>query len=127
RMAIGGFVASGAEDTGELDHLVAVARYDLDPKTNLAECAFVVHDDFQNQGIGTKLLHLLMDYARSRQIEGFTAQVLARNARMLHVFGRWCSPMTSRLHEGCYELTFRFNEIDKARRQEQRADTPTPR
>lgn len=121
RMAIGAFVAPGDAHGSDLDRLIGVARYDLDPGTNLAECAFVIHDDFQGQGLGTKLLHELMRYARSRRIDGFTAQVLARNVRMMRVFARSCSPMTSRLVDGNYELSFRFKQIDKARRQEARA------
>ena len=35
--------------------LIGVGRYDLDRTTNMAECAFTVHDDFQNQGIGSRL------------------------------------------------------------------------
>lgn len=120
RMAIGAFVAPGEARGSDLDRLIGVARYDLDPGTNLAECAFVIHDDFQGQGLGTQLLLKLMRYARSRQIDGFTAQVLARNVRMMRVFAKSCSPMTSRLVEGNYELSFRFSQIDKARRQEAR-------
>jgi len=127
RMAIGAFVAPSDAHGSDLDRLIAVARYDLDPATNLAESAFVVHDEFQGQGLGTQLLQLLqllMRFARSRQIDGFTAQVLARNTRMMHVFARSCSPMTSRLVDGNYEISFRFNQIDKARRQKARATTP---
>ena len=129
RMAIGGFVARPGDEQGDLDRLIAVARYDGDPATNLAECAFVVHDEFQQQGIGAQLLQLLMRYARSQRIEGFTAQVLARNSRMMHLFARWCSPMTSRLVDGNYEVEFRFSQIDKRRRQHARvvaASKPAP-
>ena len=35
----------------------------------------------------------VMRYARARRIDGFVAQVLARNTRMMHLFARWCSPM----------------------------------
>ena len=120
RMALGAFVAPSDARGSDLDRLIGIARYDLDPSTNLAECAFVIHDDFQGQGLGTQLLLKLMRYARSRQIDGFTAQVLARNVRMMRVFAKSCSPMTSRLVDGNYELAFRFSQIDKARRQEAR-------
>jgi acyl-CoA hydrolase/RimJ/RimL family protein N-acetyltransferase len=120
RMAIGAFVAPGEQRGSDLDRLIGIARYDLEPSTNLAECAFVIHDDFQGQGLGTQLLQKLMRYARARQIDGFTAQVLARNVRMMRVFAKSCSPMTSRLVDGNYELSFRFSQIDKARRQEAR-------
>jgi acyl-CoA hydrolase/RimJ/RimL family protein N-acetyltransferase len=123
RMAIGGFVARPHDPQGELDRLIAVARYDLDPATNLAECAFVVDDELQGQGIGTQLLQLLVKHARRQRIQGFTAQVLARNARMMHLFARWCSPLTSRLVDGNYEIEFRFDQIERARR---RRSDPTP-
>jgi hypothetical protein len=70
-----------------------------------------------------------MDYARERHIEGFTAQVLARNAAMMRVFSKWCSPMQATLSGGVYELSIRFSEIDKARRQDRRkrsANQPAP-
>jgi acyl-CoA hydrolase/RimJ/RimL family protein N-acetyltransferase len=118
RMALGGFIARPHEDSGELDHLIAVGRYDLDPATNLAECAFVVHDELQGQGIGGQLLQLLIRHARRHRIAGFTAQVLARNTRMMHLFARLCSPLTSRLVDGNYEIAFRFDQIDRRRRRE---------
>lgn len=121
RMAIGAFVAPSDTHGSDLDRLIGIARYDLDPSTSLAECAFVIHDDFQGQGLGTQLLQKLIRFARTRQIDGFTAQVLARNVRMMRVFAKSCSPMTSRLADGNYELEFRFSQIDKARRQEARA------
>lgn len=118
RMAIGAFVArAGGETLDEFDQLIGVGRYDLDPATNFAECAFVVDDGYQNQGLGTAFLRQLMRIARSKRIEGFTAQVLARNAVMLRVFSRWCSPLTSTLEGGVYLLKCRFADIDRARRQ----------
>jgi GNAT superfamily N-acetyltransferase len=108
RMAIGAFLLNGADEGA----LIGVARYDLDPATGLAEAAFVVHDDYQLQGLGTILLRHLMRVARRREIAGFTAQVLARNGRMMHLFSRWCSPLRSKLSDGTYTLSFRFADID---------------
>jgi acyl-CoA hydrolase/GNAT superfamily N-acetyltransferase len=117
RMAIGGFLASGpAEVDDDFDQLVAVARYDLDPATNFAECAFVVHDDLQNQGLGTVLLQRLMKVARSRHIDGFTALVNAGNARMMHLFARHASPLESTLEDGQYTVSFRFADVERERR-----------
>lgn len=114
RMAIGVFVSRDGDAADEFDELIGVARYDVDPATNFAECAFTVHDDFQNQGVGTALLRRIIQAARERHIEGFTAQVLASNGRMLHVFTRWCSPLESRLEDGVYTVRFRFADVDKA-------------
>jgi acyl-CoA hydrolase/GNAT superfamily N-acetyltransferase len=125
RMAIGAFLV-GQPDTapGDEDTLIGVGRYDLDRATNLAECAFTVHDEFQNSGIGAVLLRMLMRFARRRHIEGFTAQVLTRNSRMLHLFQKWCSPIRTSITDGAYEISFRFADIDKARRKRGREKTP---
>jgi RimJ/RimL family protein N-acetyltransferase len=68
------------------DQLVAVARYDRLPETNVAEVAFVVGDAFQHQGIGTVLLRQLAQAARGQGITTFIAQTLVDNRDMLHVF-----------------------------------------
>jgi len=117
RMAIGAFLPR-SEDTapGDEDFLVGVGRYDLDRTTNFAECAFTVHDDFQDQGIGGRLLRMLVRYAAGRNIDGFDAQVLARNSRMLHVFRKWCSPLTTRIEDGTYEISFRFADLPRSHR-----------
>jgi acyl-CoA hydrolase/GNAT superfamily N-acetyltransferase len=122
RMAIGAFLVGEQETAiGDETLLIGVGRYDLDRATNFAECAFTVHDDYQGHGIGGTLLRLLVRFARRRHIEGFTAQVLARNSRMLHVFQKCCSPLTTTISDGTYEVRFRFADIDKARRKRGRA------
>jgi RimJ/RimL family protein N-acetyltransferase len=70
------------------DDILAVGSYYLDPKTNLAEVAFVVHDKWQNLGIGTFLLRYLMRIARRNGIRGFTAEVLVENKAMQAVFNK---------------------------------------
>jgi GNAT superfamily N-acetyltransferase len=121
RMAIGAFVSSSeGEGSGDLDRLVGVARYELDPATSYAECAFVVHDDLQNQGLGTRLLQRLMRIARQRGVEGFTAVVNARNSRMMHLFARYCGPLETRLADGQYLLRFRLTDVGR----EHRRDAP---
>ncbi len=77
-------VATVPESYG--DSIIAIGRYYLDPKTNMAEVAFVVQDDWQNRGIGSLLLHYLVDIARRNGIRGFTAEVLRENRAMQRVF-----------------------------------------
>jgi acyl-CoA hydrolase/ribosomal protein S18 acetylase RimI-like enzyme len=80
RMAFGVF--SGAGDT---ERIVGVARYDLDPRTNLAETAIVVGEDQRKRGIGTHLLRLLCEYAEKSGIAGITATILAGNQSMVRI------------------------------------------
>lgn len=79
-------VATLPEAHGE--DIVAVGSYYLDPKTNLAEVAFVVSDRWQNHGIGTFLLRHLMRIARRNGIRGFTAEVLVENKAMQAVINK---------------------------------------
>jgi acyl-CoA hydrolase/RimJ/RimL family protein N-acetyltransferase len=68
------------------DRIIAIGRYFIDPRTNRAEVAFVVHDEWQNRGIGTFMFKLLIKLARQNGIEGFSAEVLIENKAMLAVF-----------------------------------------
>lgn len=70
------------------DELIAVGSYYLDPKTNKAEVAFTVTDQWQRRGIGTFMLKHLTRMARGNGISGFTAEVLAENKGMQTVFNR---------------------------------------
>ena len=70
------------------DDIIAIGRYYLNEKTNLAEVAFVVRDDWQNRGIGSFLLRHLMTIAKRNGIHGFTAEVLRENKAMQRVFDK---------------------------------------
>ncbi len=81
-----------AEDAGRI---VAVGRYERTPGTAEAEVAFVVTDAYQGRGIATVLLAQLVDAARDRGIEVFTAETLAENHAMLAVFRGSGFPLTT--------------------------------
>ncbi len=53
---------------------------------HVAEVAFTVEEDVHGQGISSKLLAVLAEMARADGIARFDAEVLSRNAAMLHVF-----------------------------------------
>jgi N-acetylglutamate synthase-like GNAT family acetyltransferase len=90
------------------EDIIAIGRYYLDPKTNRAEVAFIVRDQWQNRRIGTFLLKYLMNIARRHGISGFTAEVLRENKAMQAVFNTAPCSVRSHLEEGVYsfELTF---------------------
>lgn len=92
---------------GEREVIAAVGRYYRDPATNYADCAFWVRDSWQGKGVGTYLVNRLIEIAREQEIEGFTADVLVDNPRMMHVFHK-CAPgqIQSHIEVGCYHLTF---------------------
>lgn len=75
------FVA--VNDVGEL---IAVVRYDRVADTSDAEVAVVVQDAYQHHRLGTALLRLLTEHARTCGIERFLADVLLENGRMFAAF-----------------------------------------
>jgi acyl-CoA hydrolase/RimJ/RimL family protein N-acetyltransferase len=90
------------------EEIIAIGSYYLDPKTNLAEVAFVVADAWQNHGIGTFLLQHLIRIARRNGIRGFTAEVLAENKAMQAVISKSNTKVRSRLEGNVisYEMLF---------------------
>ena len=90
------------------DTIVGVGRYCLDPRTNLAEAAFLVADEHQGKGIGSALLGALTEVARKHGLHGFTAEVLADNRAMLAVFHHAFPAVESRLEGGIYSMKLPF-------------------
>jgi acyl-CoA hydrolase/GNAT superfamily N-acetyltransferase len=98
----------------EREVIVGVGRYHLDPATNYADCAFMVRDDWQDQGIGRYLVKRLIEVARQYGVSGFTADVLMQNTAMMHVFHQ-CAPgkIESHMADGSYHLSFSFMTDDQ--------------
>jgi len=90
------------------EEMIAIGRYYLDPKTNRAEVAFVVRDEWQGHGIGTFMLKYLISVARRNGIAGFTAEVLGSNRAMQAVLRGADVKVQSRFTEGVasFELDF---------------------
>jgi len=99
-------VATVPEAHGE--EIVAVGRYYLDPKTNMAEVAFVVQDEWQSKGIGSYLLSQLAPLARRNGIRGFTAEVLRENRAMQRVFQKCEHEVTSEPNQDVYSFQIVF-------------------
>ena len=90
------------------DEIIAVGCYYLNLKTNRAEVAFVVHDRWQNRGIGTFLLRFLASIARRQGISGFTAEVLRANRPMQAVFNKSECKVSTRLEGNVYSYRLDF-------------------
>ncbi len=90
------------------EDIIAVGSYYLDPKTNLAEVAFVVSDDWQNHGIGTFLLKHLMRIARRNGIRGFSAEVLVENKPMQAVINKSNTKVHSKVGTGVVSFEMAF-------------------
>lgn len=84
---------------GEME-IVAIAQYYVEPKRQAAEVAFIVQDDWQRKGIGTRLMRYLTRIALQRGLKEFTAKVLAGNRGMLAVFENSGLPLSMEFDEG---------------------------
>jgi acetyltransferase len=62
---------------------VGVARFIIDPDGKSCEFAIVVADEWQNRGLGAKLMESLISHAQSRGIKRMHGSVLRNNSDML--------------------------------------------
>jgi acetyltransferase len=62
---------------------LGVARYSINPDGESCEFALVVNDQWQKQGIGHKLMGVLMDVARGKGLKTMQGEVLKANHPML--------------------------------------------
>ena len=88
-----------ATPVGKENEIVAQIRcIFLNPPTN-AELAIVVHDDWQNQGLGTGLVTAVARWAIEAEVERIVGVVGLSNARMAHVF----SKLGFATRDSCYD------------------------
>ncbi|WP_437719474.1 GNAT family N-acetyltransferase [Sorangium sp. So ce448] len=92
----------------ERETLIGMARYDVDPKNNLADVAFVVRDEWQGKGVGTLLMRRMAEIARARGISGFEADVLLTNKAMMRVLEKSGLRLCLDLQAGVYHVTAHF-------------------
>jgi len=98
------------ENEARQEIFVGVGRYYVYPDQQMAEIAFAVRDDYHNRGIGQELLSYLTLLAKRKGLLGFTAEVLAGNEPMLHVFEKGGFEMHRRTIAGLVELKMMFRQ-----------------
>jgi acetyl coenzyme A synthetase (ADP forming)-like protein len=94
---------------GELGgEVIALASYVRLREPSAAEVAFLVADEYQRRGIGTRLLEQLAERAAAVGIERFIAEVLPENSQMLKVFEAVGFETARKLEGGTVEVEFRI-------------------
>ncbi len=86
------------------EDIIAIGRYYVNPRTNRAELALLVRDDWQGRGIGTFLLKYLITIARRNGVSGFNAEVLRQNRAAQALLQKSGLKMRSTLSEGVYSF-----------------------
>ena len=84
--------------------------YFLNPTTNLAEVAFMVAPEWQGAGVGTALQSRLQDYAVSRGVRGFIAEILPGNTPMLQLARRLSGNVTTSQDEDTVHISILFTD-----------------
>jgi RimJ/RimL family protein N-acetyltransferase len=107
-LAIVGVVPGVSEE-----EIVAIAQYFLDPKTQAAEVAFLVQDEWQQKGMGTFLLDYITKIARQRGVKRFYAKVLPSNKPMLAVFHNSGYKVSTEFDGDVYSITYDLAKQEK--------------
>jgi acyl-CoA hydrolase/RimJ/RimL family protein N-acetyltransferase len=92
----------------ESEKIVGMGQYFNNEAIHYAEVAFVIRDDYQGQGIGRELLTYLTYLAKKEGLLGFTAEVLAENRPMLHLFETMGFDIQREVDQGVYEMKLTF-------------------
>jgi GNAT superfamily N-acetyltransferase len=98
---------------GPEEQILAMARYDVDPGTRLADIAFVVQDAWQGHGLGTLLMKRMGEIAKAHGVSGFTADVMESNKPMLMVFHKSGLHVRSETEDDMRHLTLWFGAPDE--------------
>jgi acyl-CoA hydrolase len=91
--------------------IVAIAQYFIDPKTQSAEVAFIVQDEWQAKGMGAFLLNYLTRIAIQRGIKSFYATVLPENKAMLNIFYHCGYNMKTDFDGSAYIISYDLHEV----------------
>ncbi len=101
-------VILAVQEAGDIQTVVGVAQYGIEPDSHTAEVALVVRDDFQHRGIGTELLDYVTLLAKREGLLGFRAEVLVENQTMMHLFEVAGFSIEKKRGAGVYELRMLF-------------------
>jgi acyl-CoA hydrolase/RimJ/RimL family protein N-acetyltransferase len=100
------FVAvHGSREDGEV---VGHASYFVNPSTNLAETAFMVHPEWQGTGLGTAMQRRMMEHAADRGLRGFVAEILPENQKMIKLARACCDNVKVEKDEDAVHVTMLF-------------------
>jgi acyl-CoA hydrolase/GNAT superfamily N-acetyltransferase len=95
------------------EEIVAIAQYFLEPKTQAAEVAFIVQDEWQQKGMGTFLLDYLTQIAKKRGVKRFYAKVLPGNKAMLAIFHNSGYKVNTEFDGEVYSISYDLAEKER--------------
>jgi GNAT superfamily N-acetyltransferase len=95
---------------GEREHeeIVGSSCYFVNPSTNLAEVAYMIHPKWQSTGLGSALQRRMTEFAQAKGLRGFTAEILMSNNKMLRLAKAVSDKVSITGSDGVYEVTMLF-------------------
>jgi len=93
--------------------IVGIAQYFRDPETDFADVGFIVRDTWQGKGLGRILVEEMVRLAQANGMKGLTADVLASNNAMLHLFRELGHDVHTEMESGVCLVTIKFKEDGK--------------
>ncbi len=76
-----------ARDEAEADGF-GIVRLAIDPDGEQGEFALTIRSDWHGRGLGSRLMRVILDYARSRNLHRVVGTVLRENGAMIHLMRR---------------------------------------
>jgi acyl-CoA hydrolase len=97
-------------EEGKEEHLAAVGRYILNERTQFAETALVIHENYRRLGIASYLLRRLRQHAESTGILGFYGESSPSNTATIALHRAMGHPVVFDPEAGVYRYSLRFAE-----------------
>jgi acyl-CoA hydrolase/RimJ/RimL family protein N-acetyltransferase len=91
----------------EDEQIIGSSCYVVNPSTNMADVAYMIRPEWKGGGLGSALQQRMVEYAKSKGMRGFTADILSENKAML-TLAKKCGTVTMRHSYGAYEVEMVF-------------------
>ncbi len=104
------FALAVFSENGRGDHFIAVGRYRLNERTQFAETAIVIHEQYRRLGIASYLLQQLRKHAEANGILGFYGESSRDNVATTALHRALGHPVVFDQEAGVYRYTLRFDE-----------------
>ena len=100
-----GLIATIEEDTRVVGHAFYVRLSDTH-----ADAAFTVADEYQGRGLGTLMLLRLAEFAMTKGVRVFEADVMASNQQMINVFRNAGFRIKTKVETGVLHIEFPIDD-----------------
>jgi acyl-CoA hydrolase/RimJ/RimL family protein N-acetyltransferase len=92
----------------EKEKIIGSSFYTVNPSTKMADVAYMILNEWHGMGLGTILQQRMVEYAKSKGLQGFTADILSENTAMLKLAQK-CGKVTTQLSQDVYEIEMLFD------------------